>query len=142
MFDVGFSELVLIALLALIVLGPKRLPEVARAAGKWLGRLRRFVEDVKQDFDRELNSAELAELKKLKQELNDTRRVMEESTGEIYRHVADAGSLPPPTDSVSDQTSSPPPGVTAEPKAPSSARRSPNKRTANNHGATKKARKR
>lgn len=88
MFDIGFSELVLIALLALIVLGPKRLPEVARTAGRWLGRLRRFMTDVKQDFDRELRGAELEELRKLKQELNETRRLMEDSSSQLYRDLS------------------------------------------------------
>ena len=99
MFDVGFSELVLIALLALIVLGPKRLPEVARTAGRWLGRLRRFMNDVKQDLDKELHSAELSELRKLKQELDDTRRVIEESSGQLYQDVANV-STPPPTPTI------------------------------------------
>jgi len=94
MFDVGFSELVLIALLALIVLGPKRLPEVARTAGRWLGRLRRFMNDVKQDLDKELHSAELGELRKLKQELDDTRRIIEESSGRLYRDVSSIGAAP------------------------------------------------
>lgn len=107
MFDVGFSELVLIALLALIVLGPKRLPEAARAAGRWVGKLRRFVSDVKQDFDRELHSAELEELRKLKQEMTDARRVFGESVSQFSSSIdPEAGSavetpassarLPPP----------------------------------------------
>ena len=67
MFDVGFSELVVIGLIALIVLGPKRLPEVARTAGKWMGQLRRFINNVKQDLDREIHQDELAELRKLRE---------------------------------------------------------------------------
>lgn len=87
MFDIGFSELVLVALLALLVLGPKRLPEVARTAGHWLGRLRRFIDNVRQDFDRELNTAELSELRKLKEELNETRRLMEESSQNLVQDL-------------------------------------------------------
>lgn len=101
MFDVGFSELVLIALLALVVLGPKRLPEAARAAGHWLGKLRRFVSDVKQDFDRELNTAELAELRKLKQELDNTRRVIEESSGKLYQDLV---THAPPDNTIKPET--------------------------------------
>ena len=58
MFDIGFSELVVIGLIALIVLGPKRLPEVARTAGKWMGQLRRFIDNVKQDLDHEIHQDE------------------------------------------------------------------------------------
>ena len=54
MFDVAFSELVVIGILALIVLGPKRLPEVARAAGRWMGKIRNFVENAKRDMNADL----------------------------------------------------------------------------------------
>jgi sec-independent protein translocase protein TatB len=82
MFDIGIWELALIALLALIVLGPKRLPEVARMAGRWLGTVRRFVASVKEDFDQELKSEELSELRKLQQELSDTRDLIQRSSNE------------------------------------------------------------
>jgi sec-independent protein translocase protein TatB len=82
MFDIGIWELALIALLALIVLGPKRLPEVTRMAGKWLGAVRRFVASVKEDFDQELKSEELSELRKLQQELSETRDLIERSSNE------------------------------------------------------------
>lgn len=85
MFDIGFSELVAVSLIALIVLGPKRLPEVARTAGRWMGQLRRFITDVKQDIDREIHSEDLAELRKLKEELNDTRQMMQNTSGELVK---------------------------------------------------------
>jgi sec-independent protein translocase protein TatB len=87
MFDIGFSELVLVALLALVVLGPKRLPEAARTAGKWMAKLRNFVSEVRHDLDREMRNAEILELQKLKQELDDTRRVMEETSGNIMQKI-------------------------------------------------------
>lgn len=93
MFDVGFSELVVIALVALIVLGPKRLPEVARTAGQWVARFRRFVAEVKSDFDRELERADLQELRQLKQELDDTRRLMEETSSKLMQQA----QIEPPT---------------------------------------------
>lgn len=92
MFDIGFSELLVVALVGLIVLGPKRLPEVARTAGHWLGKFRRFIADVKQDIDREMQQAELAELRNLKQELDETRRAMEETTGRLLH---EANIMPP-----------------------------------------------
>src|SRR5512139_3428566 len=59
MFDVGFSELLLTALVALLVIGPERLPKVARTIGLWTGRARRFVNQVKDDIDREMKTEEL-----------------------------------------------------------------------------------
>ena len=59
MFDIGFWELAMIAIIALLVVGPDKLPDVARTAGKWVGRARRFVGDVKTDIDRELKQEEL-----------------------------------------------------------------------------------
>lgn len=83
MFDIGFWELVLIAVLALIVLGPKRLPEAARFAGKWVARIRNFIASVKDDFDEQLKSEELAELRKLKEELTRARDSLNQSSAEI-----------------------------------------------------------
>ena len=54
MFDIGFWELILIAVVALLVIGPERLPKVARMAGLWMGRARRTLASVKDEIDREL----------------------------------------------------------------------------------------
>ena len=62
MFDVGFSELILVAVVALVVIGPKDLPRVARIAGLWLGRARRTLASVKLEIDRELKADELKEI--------------------------------------------------------------------------------
>lgn len=66
MFDIGFSELVVIAVVALIVIGPERLPKAARTMGHLFGRLQRYVSDVKADISREV---ELDELRKLQQQV-------------------------------------------------------------------------
>jgi sec-independent protein translocase protein TatB len=79
MFDVSFSELVVIALVALIVIGPERLPRVARTVGALLGRLQRYVNDVKADINREI---QLDELKKLQQQVADQAKSMEQSVTE------------------------------------------------------------
>ena len=62
MFDVGFWELSLIALVALLVIGPERLPKVARVAGLWIGRGRRMIGSVKADIEREIKAEELKEI--------------------------------------------------------------------------------
>jgi len=79
MFDVGFSELIVIAVVALIVIGPERLPKVARTAGHLLGRLQRYVNDVKSDINREM---QLEELKKLQGQIQDSARNFETSVRE------------------------------------------------------------
>ena len=63
MFDIGFSELLVIGIVALIVIGPERLPRVARTIGHLMGRMQRYVADVKADIDREI---ELDELRKMR----------------------------------------------------------------------------
>ncbi len=61
MFDIGFWELCLIAVIALLVFGPEKLPGIARNAGLWIGKARRFITTVKQDVDRELHLQEIRE---------------------------------------------------------------------------------
>ena len=63
MFDIGFSELMVIGLVALVVLGPERLPRVARTLGHLAGRLQRYVTDVKADISREMESEDLHKLR-------------------------------------------------------------------------------
>ncbi|KON80992.1 Sec-independent protein translocase protein TatB [Azoarcus sp. PA01] len=87
MFDFGFSELVVIAVVALIVVGPERLPKVARTAGHLLGRLQRYVSDVKSDIKREM---QLDELKALQQQVEQQARELESSMrGEAAKIEAD-----------------------------------------------------
>ena len=76
MFDIGFSELMVIAVVALIVIGPERLPKVARTLGHLFGRMQRYVNDVKADISREM---ELDELKKLQTTIQDATRSFEDS---------------------------------------------------------------
>jgi sec-independent protein translocase protein TatB len=76
MFDVGFSEIMVIAVVALIVIGPERLPKAARTLGHLFGRLQRYVNDVKSDINREI---ELDELRKLQQQVKTAARDLETS---------------------------------------------------------------
>jgi sec-independent protein translocase protein TatB len=102
MFDVGFSELVVIALVALIVIGPERLPKVARTAGHLLGRLQRYVNDVKADISREM---ELDELKKLQAEMAEKVKALEKTVSKEVGAVETSlnqAIAPPPTDGVTE----------------------------------------
>jgi sec-independent protein translocase protein TatB len=76
MFDIGFSELLVIGLVALIVIGPERLPRVARTLGHLAGRLQRYVADVKADISREV---ELEELRKMKDSVQQAASGIENS---------------------------------------------------------------
>jgi sec-independent protein translocase protein TatB len=76
MFDIGFSELMVIAVVALVVIGPERLPTVARTIGALLGRLNRYVADVKTDVEREIR---LDEMKKLRAEVEQQAMGIEQS---------------------------------------------------------------
>jgi len=84
MFDVGFSELIVIGLVALIVIGPERLPGLARTVGHLLGRLQRYVNDVKSDINREM---QLDELKKLQEQVTSQARDMERQVNEQMHSV-------------------------------------------------------
>ena len=110
MFDIGFSELMVIGIVALVVIGPERLPKVARTAGILFGRLQRYVTQVKSDISREM---ELAELGKMKSEFEsaartfqseveskaaETEREMREATASIERSLASEPAAPAPTE--------------------------------------------
>ena len=124
MFDIGFSEMMLIAVIALIVLGPEKLPRVARTAGHLLGRMQRYVNDVKSDINREI---ELDELRKLQQEMQSTAQSIEQTVkGEInavetdFKQIADTTqkSL---SDPIADAFADPPPVSPASPATYSNA---------------------
>jgi len=78
MFDIGFSEMVVLAVVALVVLGPERLPKVAKQAGAWMGKMRRYVDDVKSDINRQM---ELSELRKLQTQVTDAAKEIEKTVG-------------------------------------------------------------
>ena len=109
MFDVGFSELIVIAIVALVVIGPERLPKVARTAGLLLGRLQRYVNDVKADINREM---QLDELKTLRSELQESARNFER---QVSAEIGSVEQLAKQTaDSVADAASTPATSVRAD----------------------------
>lgn len=100
MFDIGFSELMVIGIVALIVIGPERLPKVARTAGHLFGRLQRYVSTVKSDISREM---ELDELKKTGQQFQESLQATEHTITEevsgaarAMQAMAATESAPPP----------------------------------------------
>ena len=111
MFDIGFSELIVIALVALIVIGPERLPRVARTLGALLGRAQRYVNDVKADIQREVD---LDELKNIRSTFQDAAKSVGESVSQVGEELRTAG------ESLNQSIS-----ATGEPKAEADAQASP-----------------
>jgi sec-independent protein translocase protein TatB len=115
MFDIGFSEIVVIAVVALIVIGPERLPKAARTLGHLFGRLQRYVNDVKADINREM---ELDELRKLQKEVQtaatDLKSSVESAAQGVTTGVRDverelnAGAIEaPPSPQMTEQVALP-----------------------------------
>lgn len=95
MFDVGLSELLLLAVIALVVLGPEKLPHAARMAGAWVGRIRRMLINVQADIENEVAAAEMRE--RIRKELERTKEanglhVIEDVAKEIKSAVVDTES--------------------------------------------------
>jgi len=114
MFDIGFSELFIIMLVGLLVIGPERLPKVARTLGALFGRLQRYVNDVKADISREV---ELDELRKMKTEFEDAARSVEKSVSDELRGTEDAlnRSIAPPEERASSESATGAPDASARP---------------------------
>ncbi len=117
MFDVSFSELILIGIVTLIVVGPERLPKVARTLGLLFGRVQRYVSEVKTDINRELK---LEELRKLEADMRASARNMEHTmTDEINRTSQEfkqaAESVQAAVEPVPAMVAEPTPAALAEP---------------------------
>ncbi|MEN8170664.1 MAG: Sec-independent protein translocase protein TatB [Pseudomonadota bacterium] len=79
MFDIGFWELSIIGVVALIVIGPERLPSVARTAGLWFGRMRGFVSTMKADIDKQLKAEDLQKILKEQADSAGLHEIIEET---------------------------------------------------------------
>lgn len=121
MFDVGFSELVLIFIVGLLVLGPERLPGVIRTGSLWLARLRRSFNDIRAEIERESG---LDELKRdlhnqsIMDSLKDVRNDLQQTQQQLQQ-------LPRELSDAVDQAGTKPPAPAAEPSAPDQPRQNP-----------------
>ena len=122
MFDIGFSEILVIAVVALVVIGPERLPKTARTLGLLFGRLQRYVNEVKADINREM---ELDELRRLQREMQGAAHEFEQSVKSaaddvssgvrnVERELNAAASDAPPAAPAAAEPA-PPAGPAAEP---------------------------
>lgn len=95
MFDIGFAELLVIGVVALLVIGPERLPETVRTASLWLNRIRRGFNDIKQEIQQELhNDSVMQELRKTGRQLKEDA----ESIGHELKDVTKSLASPAPDD--------------------------------------------
>ncbi|HNN87538.1 MAG: Sec-independent protein translocase protein TatB [Pseudomonadales bacterium] len=99
MFDIGFSELVLTALVALIVFGPERLPQAARTAGLWIGRFKRVLADTRREVERELGADDIR--RQLHNEA--IMKSLQESPQAIERVLKDEVMVEPEKNSTADE---------------------------------------
>lgn len=84
MFDIAFTELMIAAVIALLVVGPQRLPKMARQIGAWVSKLQRYVNDVKADINRQIH---LDELRNLKTEVSDAAQSLQDT---VRRNMQEA----------------------------------------------------
>ena len=105
MFDAGFTELLLIGLVALVVIGPERLPGVARTAGKWLGKGKRMLSDVKAEIDQEIKAEELKKILEVQKQNKPLQELIESTTESISDIKSDTEKMIADLDKVSKSSS-------------------------------------
>ncbi len=94
MFDIGFWELMLMGVVALLVVGPERLPRLAYTAGKWLGKGRSMLSAVKSEIDKEVKAEELKEiLEKQKRQMNPIQDVIDETSSAVRNLKNETGQV-------------------------------------------------
>ena len=87
MFDIGFWEIIFILVIALLVIGPERLPRIARTTGLWVGKMRGFVATVKADIDQELATEELKKVLAKQAAIPEIEELIDELTGDPLQAV-------------------------------------------------------
>ena len=103
MFDIAFSELMVIMLVALVVIGPERLPKVARTAGNLWGRMQRYVHSVKNDIANDLAIEEAKQLRgSLGKEIASVEQTMQEAKMALEQKILDA-QMGKSTDATDEQ---------------------------------------
>jgi sec-independent protein translocase protein TatB len=97
MFDIGFSELIMVGLVTLLVIGPERLPKVARLTGFWLGKTRSMVASVKAEIKQELQAEELRQIFKEQADLQEFHAALDETADAANSIKASLATLPEET---------------------------------------------
>src|SRR3954471_5815060 len=113
MFDIGWSELLLIGIVALIAIGPKELPGALRTLGQWMGKVRRMASEFQNQFHEAMREAELADLKKEVDEMATKAQSYAhfDPIDDIRKDLEKAAGPPPDLDTLTDTAASPPPSA-------------------------------
>jgi sec-independent protein translocase protein TatB len=118
MFDIGFSELLLLGVVALIVIGPERLPKVARTMGLLFGRAQRYVSEIKADINNQLKLEELRKIEAdLRAKASTAEHVIIEETQRAEQEFKSAAELATPAAGNSEEPQQPQPAVETPPVA-------------------------
>jgi sec-independent protein translocase protein TatB len=117
MFDIGWSELLLIGIVALIAIGPKELPGALRTLGQWMAKVRRMASEFQNQFHEAMREAELADLKKEVDEMATKAQSYAhfDPIDDIRKDIEKAASPPPDLDTLTDTASSPAPPASPPP---------------------------
>jgi sec-independent protein translocase protein TatB len=119
MFDIGWSELVVIAVVALIAIGPKELPGVLRTVGQWMGKARRMAAEFQGQFNEAMREAEMADLKKSFDEVRDAASGL--TSGSLMTRLTDSLGEPPRLEDLDKPTADKPAAIPDETFASGSA---------------------
>lgn len=87
MFDIGFWELCLVAIVSLIVIGPEKLPKVARIAGFWVGKTKNMVASVKSEIKEELQEEEIRQMLKQHPTIDDFKNTVEDTSSTFKKNT-------------------------------------------------------
>ncbi|UCE88868.1 MAG: twin-arginine translocase subunit TatB [Pseudomonadota bacterium] len=113
MFDIGFWEILVIGVIALLVIGPDRLPGVARTVGTWVGRTRRFVGQVKNDIDKEIRAEELKKALQNNASLHEIQEIVKDARQGLQQDIAPDYLVKAQDDSAGSSTAQDTPRVTS-----------------------------
>lgn len=106
MFEVGFSEILMVALVALLVIGPEKLPKVARMAGFWVAKTRRAITAVKQEINEEFQAEELRQALKNRTGVDDFQKLLDDAS-ESMNKIQDSINFTTKKDGLPQQTKQP-----------------------------------
>jgi len=119
MFDLGWGKIIIIAVIALVVIGPKELPAVLRTAGQWMGKIRRMAAEFQSQFQEAMREAEMADLKKSIDSITDATRGIGDPLGTVTRNIESAfADNPASTPATTPAAGEPAAAAAAETPAP------------------------